>query len=90
MLTEISIALSAINIGILISLIYVYAQNYQALKSQFSLGLLLFASILLIENALALYFNWTMMGLYAQKVAQQALILRALQTASLTILALIT
>lgn len=90
MLTEISIALSAINIGILVSLIYVYANNYQTLKSQFSLGLLIFASILLVENALAFYFNWTMMGLYAETVAQQGLILRGLETASLVILGYIT
>jgi len=90
MITQTAITLSALNIGILISLIYVYAQNYQKLNSKFSLGLLIFASILLIENTLALYFNYTMMGLYAETVAQQALILRALQTASLTTLAYIT
>jgi len=54
------------------------------------LALLIFASILLVENALAFYFNWTMMGLYAEKVAQQGLILRGLETASLVILGYIT
>ena len=90
MLAEISMVLSGLNVAILSSLIYVYAKNYQKLNSRFSLGLLVFASILLIENALAFYFNWTMMGLYAEKVAQQALILRSLETISLTILGIIT
>lgn len=90
MITEIAITLSGLNVAILLSLIYVYAKNYQALNSKFSLGLLIFASILLVENILAFYFNWTMMGLYADKVAQQGLILRALETASLVILGLIT
>jgi len=90
MITETSIIFSGINIGILVSLMYVYAKNYQTLKSQFSLGLLVFASILLVENVLAFYFNWTMMGLYADTVAQQGLILRGLETASLVILGLIT
>lgn len=90
MLTEFSLALSGLNIAILCSLIYIYAKNYQALNSKFSLGLLIFASILLVENSLAFYFNWTMMGLYAEKVAQQALVLRSLETASLLILGLIT
>lgn len=90
MITETSMILSGLNIAVLTSLIYVYAQNYRNLSSRFSLGLLIFASILFLENALALYFNWTMMGLYAEKVAQQGLILRALETASLLILAVIT
>ena len=90
MITETSLILSGLNIAILISLIYVYADNYQKLKSKFSLGLLIFASILLVENVLAFYFNWTMMGLYAEKVAQQGLILRSLESASLIILGYIT
>lgn len=90
MITETSLMLSAVNAAILVSLIYVYAQNYQKLNSKFSLGLLIFASILLLENILALYFNWTMMGLYAEKVAQQGLILRSLETASLITLGYIT
>ena len=90
MLTETAIILSGLNVAILSSLIYVYAKNYQTLNSKFSLGLLIFASILLVENALAFYFNWTMMGLYAEKVAQQGLILRGLETASLIILGYIT
>lgn len=90
MITETSMILAGLNMAVLVSLIYVYAQNYQKLNSKFSLGLLIFASILFAENALALYFNWTMMGLYADKVAQQGLILRALETASLLILGLIT
>lgn len=90
MITETSLILSGLNAAILSSLIYVYAQNYQKLNSKFSLGLLIFASILLLENILAFYFNWTMMGLYAEKVAQQGLILRSLETASLVILGYIT
>ena len=90
MITETSLILSGLNIAILISLIYVYADNYQKLNSKFSFGLLIFASILLVENVLAFYFNWTMMGLYAEKVAQQGLILRSLESASLIILGYIT
>jgi len=90
MITETALILSGLNLVILTSLIYVYARNYRALNSKFSLGLLLFASILLLENLLAFYFNWTMMGLYAENVARQGLVLRALQTASLVTLGIIT
>jgi hypothetical protein len=90
MITKAAVVLSGLNIAILGSLIYVYANNYKALNSKFSLGLLIFASILIIENVLAFYFNLTMMGIYAEQVAQQGLILRALETASLTVLGFIT
>jgi len=90
MITKTAVALSGLNIAILGLLMYVYAKNYRSLNSKFSLGLLVFASLLLIENALAFYFNLTMMGLYAEKVAQQVLVLRALETGSLAVLAFIT
>ncbi len=90
MITKAAIILSGVNIGILGSLIYVYAINYRELSSKFSLGLLVFASLLLVENALAFYFNITMMGFYADKVAMQVMVLRALETASLVVLGFIT
>jgi hypothetical protein len=90
MITKVAVVLSAINGLILLSLIYVYAQNYRRLSSQFSLGLLIFAGFLLIENLLAFYFNLTMMGLYIDKVAFQAFILRMFQTAALLVLGSIT
>lgn len=90
MLTKAAIALSALNVGILASLIYIYAGNYRQLSSKFSLGLLVFASLLLVENVLALYFNYTMMGLYKEKVASQIMVLRVVETASLMVLGYIT
>ena len=90
MITKTAILLSILNIGLLASLLYVYVGNYRKLSSQFSLGLIIFASILIIENILAAYFSYTMMGLYAEKVASQALILRGIETLSLVVLAVIT
>jgi len=90
MITKAAIVLSILNIGILGSLIYVYASNYRRLSSKFSLGLLVFASILMLENILAVYFNYTMMGLYAEKAAKQAMVLRGIETASLIVLGFIT
>lgn len=90
MITKAAIILSALNAGILVSLIYIYAGNYRQLSSKFSLGLLVFASLLLVENLLALYFNYTMMGFYKEKVASQVMILRGIETASLLVLGYIT
>lgn len=41
------------NIGLLIALIYVYMKNYRQLKSKFTMGLLVFASLLLLQNVVS-------------------------------------
>lgn len=89
-MTQYTVGLAALNLLLLVSLLYVYLQNYRQLKSPFVLGLIVFAAFLLIENALALYFSITMMGLYAENVAFQALILRAIETIALTVLTYVT
>ena len=45
-----------LNILLLAALIYVWGQNYYHIRSKHTLGLLLFALLLLGENAIALYF----------------------------------
>jgi len=41
------------NICLLIALIYVYMKNYRQLKSKFTMGLLVFASLLLLQNVVS-------------------------------------
>ena len=89
-MTQYTVGLAAVNATLLLSLLYVYAQNYRRIRSSFVLGLLLFAALLLLENLLALYFSVTMMGLYAENVAVQAFILRIVETASLLVLTYVT
>ena len=45
-----------LNILLLAALVYVWGRNYLQLRSKHTLGLLLFAVLLLGENAFALYF----------------------------------
>ena len=40
------------NIVLLIALLYVYAGSYRKVKSRFALGLIMFASLLLLQNIL--------------------------------------
>jgi len=54
-----NMVVSAINIVVLCGLLVVYARNFRAIKSQFSVGLVLFALLFLVQNiaAIALYLS---------------------------------
>jgi hypothetical protein len=41
------------NICLLIALLYIYMKNYRHLKSKFTMGLLVFASLLLLQNVVS-------------------------------------
>jgi hypothetical protein len=90
MFMEISSWLSAINILLVLSLLYVYIRNYAKVKSDFTLGLGLFALLFLVHNAVALYYHLTMMPLYVAGVETYALIFSGLQTAAFLVLNWIT
>jgi hypothetical protein len=54
----IDLARAAVGLNILLlgALIYVWGRNYYSIRSKHTLGLLLFAALLLGENLIALYF----------------------------------
>lgn len=66
----IAIIIGIANICLLLALISLYLQNYKRIKSKFTMGLLVFASLLLLQNvvttlflALNAFFNVTSQGL---------------------------
>ncbi|MGB9977840.1 hypothetical protein [Methanobacterium sp.] len=48
-----SIVVGIANICLLIALIYIYMKNYRQIKSKFTMGLLVFASLLLLQNVIS-------------------------------------
>ncbi len=52
----IDVALAAASIAVLVGLLYIYGSNYRSLRSAFSVGLLVFAGLFLVENLAAMYF----------------------------------
>lgn len=82
--------LSGINILLILSLIYVYVKNYVKIKSMFTVGLLLFAILFLIHNALYLYFSITMMPYYTDNAQVFVFIFNLLQVLAFAILNIIT
>jgi hypothetical protein len=80
-LWAIDLALAGVSVAFLIGLVYVYANNYRQLRSPFSLGLVLFASLFIIENLAAMVFYINMSD--ANVGANVALPMLALSAAEL-------
>ena len=81
-----SAILTAINCLLIAGLLYVYLKNYSFLRSTFTLGLILFSLIFLVQNAISLYFYFTMMELYADGVEGYVFVLSAMQFVAFAIL----
>ena len=56
MFDQIVLGLSGINVFLTLVLIYIYFRNHKLVKSNMTMGMLFFAVMFLIENALSLYF----------------------------------
>jgi hypothetical protein len=56
MFDQIVLGLNGINILLTLILIAIYAMNFRTVRSKMTFGMLLFAVMFLIENALSLYF----------------------------------
>lgn len=54
--TILAIIVGIANICLLIALLYVYLKSYRQLKSKFTMGLLVFASLLLLQNVVSTLF----------------------------------
>lgn len=62
-LMDVSMYSAAISAVLLVGLIVTYARMYKDTHAQFSLGLMIFALVLFVQNALAVYSFLTMSNL---------------------------
>ena len=82
--------ITGINLLLLLSLLYVYVQNFMKLRSLFTAGLLIFTFLFIVQNALLFYFNMTMMNFYGESVMVYGLILSIIQLVAFLILNIVT
>lgn len=87
---QFTIGLVSINIIILCLLLFIYLKNLRSIKSKFTIGLVLFVTVFLIQNIVAAYFYFTMMDLYAQGTELPVLLLTIMQTLAFIIFLFIT
>lgn len=92
-------AFSALNVALLVGLGYIWGRNYVQFRSKHTLGLFVFAVLLLLENLLAVYFfvfhatltAWILDPQAVPPIAQFAMSsLRALEFAGLVFLSWIS
>ena len=85
-------ALAGVNLVLLAVLTVIWLRNYRTFRSSLVLGLLAFAVALLVENALAIYFFFSMTMFYAADPTVQTAValLRGLQFLALVFLTAVT
>ena len=81
-------ALAGLNILLLSALLAVWGRNYREFRTPLTLGLVLFAVVLLAENLVAIGFFFSSAMLYAAAPASQVtvLVMRGLQFVALAAL----
>lgn len=85
-----NLAFVALNTVFLAALVVLYARMLGEMPSRFTWGLLVFGAVLLIQNAVQLYFFLTMRMYYAGGVEWLVLVQNGLATAALAFLAWVT
>jgi len=75
-----------INIILLLFLLFTYIASYRKLKSRFSLGLVLFAMLLLLQNALFIFFLLSSAGFHGPGMGGPVLSINVIQLGALLVL----
>jgi len=74
----IDVVLALASTLVLVGLLYIYVTNFRSVRSPFALGLIVFASLFLLENVAAMYFYTAMNdSLLGASVAIPMLVLNA-------------
>ena len=68
LLMDVSSILSVVNMAILITLLAVYANIYRKTGATFTVGLMVFAGMLMLHNAIAIYGYFAMAPLYSDNL----------------------
>ena len=90
MLMTLTTILTVLSALILAALLHIYIKNLRKIKSNFTIGLLIFALLFLIQNIVSLYFYLTMMDYYVPEVELHVFIFTLLQTIGFAILLKLT
>ncbi len=89
-LMYVSIAGAAANLALIGLLLFIYGTSYQKIRTSFTLGLMVFAALFLIQNSVTLYSYLTMMPLYAAGLELHVALFTLAQTVGLGALVVTT
>lgn len=80
---------AAVNVVLLLGLIGIWVRTYREIRAPLTLGSIVFASFLLAENAVALYFYFTAPAMPTLAV-QFMMLLQVLETGGIAVFAYVT
>ena len=86
MIMQLTTILTFVSIILLLALLWIYWQNYRKLKSGFTLGLITFALIFLIQNLMSFYYFATMMPYFVDAVEIHVFLLSMLQSIAFAVM----
>lgn len=90
MLTDASVVVSLANISLLIALLIIYTRIYASSKAAFTLGLMFFAGMLILHNAVAAYAYFAMAPLYNEALLPYFVTIHAAELGGIAVLLKIT
>jgi len=82
--------IASANIAVLIALLVLYAKVYKSSKAKFTIGLMLFVSLLMLHNIIAVYGYFMMESLYAPTLIPYFLAIHVAELGGLLVLFSIT
>ncbi len=85
-LAIVAAAVCAANIGLLLILLFTYVSSYRTLKSQFTLGLVIFATLLIIQNIMFMFFLLARQGFHGPGMGFPVLSLSIVEFGALVVL----
>lgn len=80
----------AANVAVLLTLLILYGRTYKSSKAHFTLGLMFFASLLLIQNAIGIYSYVMMAPFFADAILPYLLAIDTAELAGLGVLLKVT
>ncbi len=87
---EITAIVSLANMAVLTALLTVYARIYKTTKAVFTLGLMFFSIMMMIQNIIAIYAYFTMAPLYVPALYPYLLGIHVTELAGISVLLKIT
>lgn len=90
LLMDVSSIVSMANTGILVALLSVYANIYSKTHATFTIGLMVFAGMLMLHNIIAVYGYFAMAPLYSNELLPYFVIIHFAELAGLVALLKVT
>ena len=78
------VGLNALNSVILALLLYIFCRNYRHLKTKYNIGLIIFASLFLLDNVLAGYMKLSYWPVYSEDAVYLVLFRRVIELIGLS------